>query len=64
MGSLSCGAFVACSEQTSIVANQLEGQGAPSESLVNNGDTYNDTLTNNYIKVNGSWILMGNENPQ
>lgn len=66
LASLGTASFVSCSQQnTSIVAQQFQGQGAPSQSLGSNGDTYTDTLTNNqYIKVNGTWVLMGNENPQ
>ncbi len=38
-----------------------EGEGAPSDSLGKDGDTYLDTLTNTtYIKVNGTWEVKSN----
>lgn len=68
---LAIGGLNACGENNtsnSSVAVQnvhTDGQGAPLDSFGNDGDTYKDTLTNNeYIKVNGHWLLVGNSNPQ
>ena len=42
-------------------ASLLNGEGAPSDTLGNDGDTYIDSLTFDlYIKDNGKWILKGN----
>ena len=42
-------------------ASLLNGEGAPSDTLGNDGDTYIDSLTFDlYIKDNGKWVLKGN----
>ena len=54
------------SSSSSVLTNQhYDGQGAPIDGFGINGDTYRDTLTNNeYVKVNGHWLMIGNSNPQ
>ena len=50
---------------SSVQSKHYDGQGKPSDDFGINGDTYKDTLTNNeYIKVNGHWLMIGNSNPQ
>lgn len=53
------------SSSSTITNKHYDGQGAPLDSFGINGDTYKDTLTNNeYVKVNGHWLMIGNSNPQ
>lgn len=70
---LAFGGLTGCGETSSnqssssnaIMNSHYDGQGAPLDSFGSDGDTYKDTLTNNeYIKVNGHWLMIGNSNPQ
>lgn len=70
---LAFGGLTGCGETSSnqsissnpIINSHYDGQGAPLDSFGSDGDTYKDTLTNNeYIKVNGHWLMIGNSNPQ
>ena len=50
---------------TEHVSRSYQGEGAPSNSLGENGDTYTDTLTGDlYQKEDGQWVLKHNAVPE
>ena len=66
LATLSFGFLASCGTNPSInstINQHFEGEGTPQDSFGNNGDTYTDLITNNeYVKVSGHWILIGNSN--